>query len=78
MYACHFSHDGDQVYLPCSLIGTGNACNIFKIENSLPVKHVNFRSNLIEGNERCCQKMDFNLEIWQALPAPITEDGRYA
>ena len=58
-YAYHFSHDRDQVYLPRSLVGTGTACHIFKIENSLPVKHVNFRSNLIQGNESCCQKMDF-------------------
>ena len=58
-YAYHFSHDRDQVYLPCSLVGTGNACHIFKIENSLPAKHVNFRSNLIQGNERVLQKMDF-------------------
>ena len=47
---CHVSFVSDQVCLQSFQIGTRYACHIFKIENPFPEKHVNFRSNLIGGN----------------------------
>ena len=50
-HACHINFVSDQVCLPSFQIGTRYACHIFKIENPFPEKHVNFRSNLIGGND---------------------------